>query len=62
MWTDMALDSGARLGPYEIGSPLGSGGMGDVYRAREFSERFEREAKAISPLNHPQHLRATRYR
>jgi len=64
----MPLDSGVRLGPYEIGSLVGSGGMGDVYRARdsrlnrtvaikviqgEFTERFEREAKAISALNHP---------
>ena len=57
-----------RLGPYEIGRLVGSGGMGDVYRARdsrlnrtvaikvvqgEFTERFEREAKTISALNHP---------
>ena len=64
----MPLNPGTQLGPYEILSPIGAGGMGDVYRARdsrldrgvaikivrgEFSERFEREAKAISALNHP---------
>ena len=70
----MALTPGARLGPYEIVSPLGAGGMGEVYRARDtrldrtvaikilpphlssdpiLRQRFEREAKAISSLNHP---------
>ena len=64
----MSLAAGTRLGPYEIISAIGAGGMGDVYKAKDtrldrtvaikivrtdFSERFEREAKAISALNHP---------
>jgi serine/threonine protein kinase len=69
----MALTSGTKLGPYEIQSPLGAGGMGEVYRARdtrldrivaikvlpshlssdpELKQRMEREAKAISSLQH----------
>ena len=70
----MGLTSGTRLGPYEIQSPLGAGGMGEVYRARdtrldrtvavkilpshlsenaEAKQRFDREARTISSLNHP---------
>ena len=64
----MALSAGNKLGPYEIVEAIGQGGMGAVYRARDtrlgrdvaikvsdqkFSERFEREARVISSLNHP---------
>src|SRR5436190_2544695 len=70
----MPLTAGTRLGPYEVIGPLGAGGMGEVYRARdsrlgrevaikvlpehlsanpEIRARFEREAKTVSSLNHP---------
>jgi len=70
----MTLAAGSRLGPYEILAPLGAGGMGEVYKAKdsrldrtvavkvlpehlssseEMRQRFEREAKSISQLSHP---------
>jgi eukaryotic-like serine/threonine-protein kinase len=71
----MSLSPGQRLGPYEVLSPIGAGGIGEVYKARdtrldrpvaikvlpehiakreELRVRFEREARAVASLNHPQ--------
>src|ERR1700720_5030856 len=70
----MSLAAGSKLGPYEILAPIGAGGMGEVYRARDSKldrdvaikvlpaalaqdperlARFEREAKVLASLNHP---------
>src|SRR5271170_2620037 len=70
----MSLHAGERLGPYEIVAPIGAGGMGEVYKARDTKldrevaikvlpavlaqdperlARFEREAKVLASLNHP---------
>jgi serine/threonine protein kinase len=67
----MSLDRGTRLGPYEVLEPIGAGGMGEVYRASDprtgrevaikvsaerFSDRFDREVRAVAALNHANNI------
>src|SRR5437588_3449777 len=67
-WPWMSVEPASKFGPYQVIAPIGEGGMGQVFKARDtrldrivalkishaqFSDRFAREARAIAALNHP---------